>query len=160
MPPQPASNIEQAAVTEELSITPTSLPSPGYQSDCAKPSNSSNRGKKRKISDIASRYAESAAQIDQEIGKLKEPEDEHYEYGRAVANKLRRMTPYQAALARRNIEAMLFDVQYGTPASATPQRPLKHTTPLQNVTNNYSYHQMEAAPQSMLGLLNSSDLDF
>ena len=48
--------------------------------------------KKEKISEIASRYAESAAQIDQEIGKLKEPEDEHYEYGRAVANKLRCMT--------------------------------------------------------------------
>ena len=56
------------------------------------------------------------------------------------------MTPYQAFLARRNIEIMLFNVQYGSqpPARATPQRPLTHdkpTTPLQNVTNNYSYHQ-------------------
>ena len=60
---------------------------------------------------------------------------------------------------------MLFDIQYGllTLASATPQRPLTHdnpTTPLQTVTNTYSYHQMETTPQSMLGLLNSSYIDF
>ena len=95
--------------------------------------------KKNKISDIGNRYAQSAAQVYKEIGKLKEPEDEQYEYGRTVANKLRCTTPYQAALARRNIENMLFNVQYGspTPASATPQRPRTHdkpTTPFQNVT--------------------------
>ena len=75
------------------------------------------------------------------------------------------MTPYQADLARRNIENMLFDVQYGllTPASATPKRPLTHdkpTTPPQSATNTYSYNQMETTPQSMLGLLNSSYIDF
>ena len=60
---------------------------------------------------------------------------------------------------------MLFDIQYGLPtlASATPQHPLIHdnpTTPLQTVTNTYSYHQMETTPQSILGLLNSVDMDF
>ena len=97
-------------MAEELSITPTSLHCPSAQSDCANPSSFSNRGKKRKISEIASRYAQSAAQIDEEISKLQELEDEHCEYGWTVANKLCCMTPYQADLARRNIENMLFDV--------------------------------------------------
>ena len=54
--------------------------------------------KKRKTSEIASRYAQSAAEIDREICELQEPrEGEHYQYGRTAANKLRCMTPYQAA---------------------------------------------------------------
>ena len=138
-----------------------SLPSPSAQSDWANPSSSSNRRKKRKTSEIASRYAQSAAQIDKDNMQTSRT----YEYGRTVVNKLRCITPYQAALARRNIENMLFDVQYGssTLASVTPQCLLTHdkpTTPLQTVTSTYSYHQIGTTPLSMLGLLNSSDIDF
>ena len=68
----------------------------------------------------------SIAKIFIEICKPQEPEGEHSEYGLTVANTLHRMTLCQAALARCNIENILFNIQFGTPtlASSTPRSPL------------------------------------
>ena len=69
------------------------------------------------------RKAEKSHEVDEEISKIsKQTEnfenDEAAIFGRSIATKLRNFDPYTFALARKNIEVMLFDLQYGqTPCS-------------------------------------------
>ena len=64
------------------------------------------------------RKAEKSLEVDEEIAKISKQienfeNDEAAIFGRSVATKLRNFDPYTFALARKNIEVMLFDLQFG-----------------------------------------------
>jgi hypothetical protein len=73
------------------------------------------------------------ASIDSELSSLKksfmdQPEDEHHTYAMSLAAKLRKLTDYQAAMARKEIEMILFNIQYSCP----PNPPPMHLHPFNN----------------------------
>ena len=73
---------------------------------------------------LASKKISAEGELDDAIKRidqqLAEPEhvDEAGSFAQSVAAKMRKFNPYQFALARRNIESALFDVEYGTPCSS------------------------------------------
>lgn len=67
--------------------------------------------KKRK-KDAASNLAKALEDVDQALLSSNE-DDEEGQYCRSLACKLRRLTPYQKALARRQFENIIFDIEFG-----------------------------------------------
>lgn len=74
--------------------------------------------KKTENSDTSIQILKHLKDLDQQIDGA-ESEDEAALFGKSVAAKLRGFDPYKFALARRNIENVLFDVEYGSQPTAT-----------------------------------------
>ena len=51
--------------------------------------------------------------IDEELKELSKPNDVAEAFGHSVATKPRCFTPYQCVLARREIENVIFKIEYG-----------------------------------------------
>ena len=109
--------------------TPTLSESSTSTSICTRKS----ERKKRKLDDVDKALLD----IDQQIKQCQDlDDDEAGLYGKSIAAKLRSFSPYQFALARRNIENILFDIQYTgntnetqlqQPTSYTNQQPTSYT---------------------------------
>ena len=116
------------------------------------PSTPIAKAKKRK--QAADDCEKALASIDQELNRLDAIEnDEAAEYARAVAAKLRKLTPYQFALARKGFENLLFDIQYGQHGqqSTGQQLPSHHaTSPCHNQSENqHSYMELLSGASDM-----------
>jgi hypothetical protein len=107
---------------------------------------SSNQAKKRKTAKDSRPSTSTAVDtIDKEIEFIKqsiaaeESQDDMHVYAMSVAAKLRGMSGYQAAVARRGIENLLFDIQYTCPREppmAYPQSTNIPRLPVQQFSAN------------------------
>ena len=86
--------------------------------------------------------------------------DEAHQFGMSVAAKMRKFSDYQFAIARRDIELVLFNAQYGSPAApfVPPMTPTITYTPLPAtytpftappLTTNPTTHIPFTAPQTI-----------
>lgn len=68
--------------------------------------------KRKKVESDIDKLDTEITKLDFEMQNFKK--DEAGVFGESVAAKLRSFTPYQVALARRNIENVLFEIQFGS----------------------------------------------
>ena len=109
-------------------LTPT-LPAPATTST---PSLSTNtaaqphavtptvQAKKRKAQAEVKNIDAQVVNIDEELKELSKPDDAAEAFGHSIATKLKCFTPYQCALARREIENVIFNIEYGNASIPAP----------------------------------------
>ena len=88
------------------------------------------------------------ASVDKEISDCHEVDDEAAQFGRSIATKMRNFDRYTFALARRQIEILLFDLEFGATT-----RPLASGFPPQPVASTLAPHASGFPPQPVASTL-------
>ena len=131
------SNVEKDCVSnlsptlqETQSPSPSSADNPDMESLPSTPLSSSNSilstSSRKRSKTLQGAIDLTISSIDKEIKDLKEsfkPEDDMHVYAMSIAAKMRKLTEYQAAMARRDIELLLFNIHYSCPPHPPPQQP-------------------------------------
>jgi len=105
---------EELETSGTVNIEITDVPPPELCSSLLEserpPSEARGRFKKRKLASADS-IDQVITEVDTELSSCSNNDEAHH-YGMAVAAKLRRLQPYQMAVARRDIELALFNAKY------------------------------------------------
>lgn len=113
--PIPTPEVTAIEANSSSSITPVT-PVTNRTADSSSTTNTSRKRKRDEMEALDSELAK----VDTQISNFKK--DEAAIIGEGIAAKLRLFNPYQMALARRNIENVLFDIQYGSAAENYPSQ--------------------------------------
>ena len=97
-----------AASATEIITTPSAKTV--HMSTSVHPPIAVSNTKKRKLEKELSAVL---ASVDKEISDCHEVDDEAAQFGRSIATKMRNFDRYTFALARRQIEILLFDLEFG-----------------------------------------------
>lgn len=127
-----------ASDNSTVSVTPTTsrdtaAATAATTTTCATTSSITTSAKKRKLN--SGRHVENElelleVQINSHLENRNKSKDEAYLYAESIVPTLRRLTPYQLAVAKQKIQQSLFEAEYETPFEFENQNYLPNYTDL------------------------------